>query len=149
MHPLATLCGFLTAWEVAWWIRRKEERARLFRTARAHANAIGKPLVVIGAPNSGPTRGPGCGDICVDIAPPSCPNQIQCDITKCIPLRNDSAVCFVSCVLEYVNDYERAWQELQRIAPGRVYNCRVEPWTLTAYLYPRMQRTLPALPEPT
>ena len=142
MHPLLQLCAGVAAWETGWWLRRRHERARLYDQARQHAIAIGKPLVVVGAPDQGVTSGPGCGDICVDIAPTKCPCSIECDITKGVPLPSDSCVCFVSCVLEYVTDREAAWRELQRLAPGRVYVARVEPWTLAAYLYPGAKHVL-------
>ena len=53
-------------------------------------------------------------------------------------LANDSAVVFVSCVLEYVSDPEAALQELKRIAgsSANLFVVFVEPWTLTAALYP-------------
>jgi hypothetical protein len=47
-------------------------------------------------------------------------------------------------VLEYVDDYDAALAELQRISGGHLYIVRVEPWTLAAYFYPGAKRTLPA-----
>jgi hypothetical protein len=51
---------------------------------------------------------------------------------------DDSAVVFVSCVLEYVSDPEAALRELDRMAgsPGNLFLVFVEPWSLTAALYP-------------
>jgi len=51
---------------------------------------------------------------------------------------DDSAVVFVSCVLEYVSDPEAALHELRRMAgsPDNLFLVLVEPWTLTAVLYP-------------
>jgi hypothetical protein len=50
----------------------------------------------------------------------------------------DSAVVYVSCVLEYVSDPEAALHELRRIAGTQenLFMVFVEPWTLTAALYP-------------
>ena len=51
---------------------------------------------------------------------------------------DDSAVVYVSCVLEYVSDAERAESELLRIA-GRQENLfliYVDPWSFTSVLYP-------------
>jgi len=51
---------------------------------------------------------------------------------------DDSAVVFVSCVLEYVSDPEAALHELRRMAGTRdnLFIVFVEPWTFTAALYP-------------
>ncbi len=105
---------------------------------------MGRPLVVIGAPDLGPTAGPGCGDVTIDIDPGStCPNFLQADITKPLPFGNDTVVVFISYVLEYVNDADAALAELRRIAGNEVYGVFVEAWTLTGHLYPGAKRTLP------
>lgn len=132
----------LAAWEAIWWSHRIDDRRRLYWQAKQHARAFGMPLIVIGAPDRGATKGPGCGDLTIDITPSSCPRSMQMDITKPMPIASNSAVIFVSCVLEYVDDVNAAWNELQRIAPERVYVCRVQPWTLAAYAYPGAKRTL-------
>ncbi len=49
---------------------------------------------------------------------------------------------FVSCVLEYVQNFPGAVAELQRVSGGHLYVVRVEPWTLTAYFYPGARRTV-------
>jgi hypothetical protein len=116
----------------------------VFALARAQANASGRPLVVVGAPDGGVTAGYDCGDVTIDLAKSSCPVFMQVDITKKIPLPDNSCVVFVSCVLEYVDDFHTAWAELCRISGGMVHVVRVEPWTLAAYLYPGAKRTLPA-----
>jgi hypothetical protein len=101
-------------------------------------------LVVVGAPDSGPTSGYGCGDVTVDVAKSSCPNAIQADITKPLPFADDSVVVFVSCVLEYVSNYDAAMTELRRIAGKNLYVVRVEPWTLAGWFYPGTRRQLAA-----
>lgn len=139
----------LAAWEAIWWADRVQNRQSLYDRAKAHARALRMPLVVLGAPDRGATRGPGCGDLTLDLGPTQCPCSMQIDVSKQIPLPTNSAIIFVSCVLEYVNDLPSAWHELQRVAPGRVYVSRVQPWTLTAYLYPNARRTIPyAMCEP-
>ena len=130
------------SWEGFWWARRRDDRRELYERALAHARTVGLPLVVVGAPDRGATAGPGCGDLVIDIQPSRCPNFLQADITKPLPIPSNSAVVFVSCVLEYVGDFGAAWRELQRIAPGRVYVCRVPPWTFSAYLYPGARRVV-------
>jgi hypothetical protein len=59
-------------------------------------------------------------------------------------IANDSAVVFVSCVLEYVSDPQAAWREVLRMAgsPENVFLVRVQPWTATAALYPGARSTL-------
>jgi len=141
---VATGVGAVAAWEVFWWARRAHRRTVIYNQALERAQEMRLPLVVVGAPDRGATRGPGCGDLCLDIGDSICPRFIKADIGQHIPLQDDSAVVFVSCVLEYVEDYDAAMEELQRVSGGRLYIVRVEPWTLTAYLYPGAKRTIPA-----
>lgn len=136
----------VAAWEGGWWMRRRSERARVFALAAADAKASGRKLVVVGAPDRGATAGPSCGDVTVDIGTSACPNFVQADITKRLPFDDDSVTVYVSCVLEYVGDYDAALRELRRVAGDHLYVVRVEPWTLTAYLYPGAKRRL-ALPS--
>lgn len=136
--PLAALVGL---WEVGWWYKRCLDRNDLYRRARAHADEIRKPLLVVGAPDRGPTPSP-CGDIVLDIGPSSAPVAVQADVTRRIPLPDDSVVAYVCCVLEYVENLESALQELRRVARDRVYIVRVQPWTLTGTLYPGARRSL-------
>lgn len=138
-------------WEVAWMLYRRRQRDIVYEQALAHAQSIGKPLVVIGAPDRG-RHTSLCGDVMIDIAPSSaCPLSIQADIGKRIPLPDNSAVVYIAYVLEYVDDLARAVSELQRIAPGRVYLLRIQPWTATAYLYEGARRLIPSdlFPTPT
>lgn len=107
------------------------------------AARLGRPLVVIGAPDAGATSGYGCGDITVDLQPSTCPRSIQADITKTLPFGDNSVVVFASCVLEYVSDVDATIREIQRVSGGYAYFVGVEPWTLAAKLYPGARRTLP------
>jgi hypothetical protein len=134
----------LGVWEAFWWARRNSKRKALYGEALAHARLDGVPLVVVGAPDRGTTEGPGCGDMCIDIEGCACPVQLKADITQPLPFADNSVVVFVSCVLEYVDDASVALRELQRVSGGRLYIAAVEPWTLTAYLYPGARRTLPS-----
>ena len=124
----------VVGWELAWWARRLALRKKVFACAVDRARFLGRPLVVIGAPDRGPTAGYPCGDITVDLGPSQCPRTIQVDISAGIPLQSDSSVVFVSCTLEYVPDLKAALGEIQRIAGSmdNVFIIRVEPWTLTA-----------------
>lgn len=92
-------------------------------------------------------RAYGCGDLCVDInGCPLCKVVQVADITAG-PVRgvpDDSAVVFVSCVLEYVNDPAAAVHELRRMAgsPENLFDVAVQHWTLTAALYPGARWTM-------
>jgi SAM-dependent methyltransferase len=133
------------AWELAWWRRRRLRRAETYAKALECAHALQRPLIVIGAPDGGAISGYGCGDITIDMNGSTvCHNVLQVDITKGIPLEDDSAVVFCSCVLEYVSDHEAALKEIQRVSGGHAFFVGVEPWTLTAFFYPGAKRTLPA-----
>jgi hypothetical protein len=137
-----TTLGVATAWEIGWWLRRRHERARVYALASARAHVLGRPLVVVGAPDRGVTAGYPCGDVTVDLAPSSCPHAIQADITKRLPFADNSCAIFVSAVLEYVGDYAGAVRELERVSGGELFVVRVEPWTFSAYLYPGTKRQI-------
>jgi hypothetical protein len=137
--------GSLTAWETAWWLARRARRTRVFRLAQADAAALARPLVVVGAPDGGVTAGYGCGDFTIDLSPTVCPRALAMDITRGpLPFGDDSVVVFCCCVLEYVTDPCAAIAELRRIGGAHTYFVGVEPWTLTALLYPGARQTLPA-----
>jgi hypothetical protein len=148
---LGTLAA-VAAWEIGWWAKRRYERGAVYALALRRARALGRPLVVVGDPYNGVTAGYPCGDITVDLHPSGkCPRSIAADITQRLPLPSDSAVVFVACVLEYVSDEAAAMRELLRVAGSRdnLFIVRVEPWTLTAHLYPGAKRTLPSSELPT
>jgi hypothetical protein len=137
--------GYVAAVESMATLVRFRERSSAFRLAVDRAGALGRPLVVIGDPDGGMhtrlMRAYGCGDVCVDMnGCPKCPVTIVADITKGpLPgVADDSAVVFVSCVLEYVIDLQAALAEIARMAgkPENVFLVTVQPWTLTARLYP-------------
>lgn len=145
MWALLKAMGAMAAWEGAWWVRRRAVRGSSYADAELRARMTGKPLVVVGAPDGGVTGGYGCGDVTIDLAASSiCPRFLSADIGLRLPFDDDSCVVFVACVLEYVEDYSAALAELQRIAGPDLFIVRVEPWTLTAYLYPGAKRTIPS-----
>ena len=134
----------LGAWEGGWWLRRRFRRATVYQQALAYAHEVGRPLVVIGAPDGGITAGYGCGDVTVDLEASSCPVVIKADITKPLPFADDSVVVFVSCVLEYVDDVNAALAQIQRVSGGKAFFVGVEPQAiLTTLFYPGAKRTLP------
>lgn len=137
--------GSLVLAEGASALVRWQARRETYDLAVRRAAALGRPLVVVGDPDAGAHtrlyRAYGCGDLCVDInGCPMCRVVRVADITAGpIPgLATDSAVVFVSCVLEYVDDAEAAIRELNRIAggPDNLFMVSVQPWTITAALYP-------------
>ena len=140
---LGRLIMLIAVWEGGWWAWRVGKRANGYRAARERADQLGRPLVVIGAPDGGATAGYPCGDVTIDIQRSGCPNSLQLDVTKRLPFDDDSVVVFVSCVLEIVSDPNAALSELMRISGGNLFLVRVEPWTATRYLYPGMKHTLP------
>ena len=143
-------CLSALTWEGLWWCVRRHRRGIIYKQALAHARAIGRPLVVIGAPDAEVTSGYGCGDITVDlVGSKSCPTVIPADITKPLMFHDDSVVVAVFCVLEYVDDYGAALSELYRISGGHLFVVHVEPHTFTAHMYPGAKRTVPPMaPNP-
>ena len=126
-------------------LRRFEARRRAFEAVARRASALGRPLVVVGDPDAGAhtrlVRAYGCGDLCIDLQGcPMCRVMQAADLTVGpVPgVADDSAVVFVSCVLEYVVDLDAALMEISRMAgsPENAFIVTVQPWTLTARLYP-------------
>jgi len=126
-------------------LRRFEARRRGFEAAARRASALGRPLVVVGDPDAGAhtrlVRAYQCGDLCIDLRGcPRCQVMQAADLTAGpVPgVADDSAVVFVSCVLEYIADPATAAAELRRMAgsPENLFIVFVEPWSLTASLYP-------------
>lgn len=122
------------------WNDRIESRKELFRQAANRAKLLSRPLIVLGDPMGGVTHGYyGGGDVCMDLN--GCkghPRSIAQDASKPWPLATDSAVVFSSCVLEYVPDIQSAYFEMTRVAGStdNVFIVYVQPWTLTATVYP-------------
>jgi hypothetical protein len=144
VKALAATLGLLAAYEGGLAVARFQRRKQVFAQAKARAEQLGRQLVVVGDPDAGAhtrlARAYPCGDACVDLRGcPLCPTSIEADVTAGLSsFEDDSAVVYVSCVLEYVSDAERAESELLRIA-GRQENLflvYVDPWSFTSVLYP-------------
>ena len=156
MHALPLIgFGALASVEGVACYTRFQDRKSLYADAQARAKATGRKLVVIGDPDGGThtaiLRAYDCGDICLDLGGcPECPTQYAVDLTKgpISEVPADSAVVFVSCVLEYVSDFDAAWAEIMRMAGStdNVFVVEVQPWTFTAALYPGAKQTLQPLP---
>ena len=135
----------LIIYELVLTYTRYIKRRRVFSIAKSFAESSGKPLMVIGDPWNGSTNkifGPSyeCGDVCIDLTGcPNCIHGIKSKIENYLPsVPSDSYVIFISCVLEYVDSgkIDYIFSEIQRVSGGDYYIVSVEPWTLTALLYP-------------
>ncbi len=139
------ILGGALAVETGLALRRFEIRRRVYETAVRRAAELGRPLIVIGDPDAGAhtrlVRAYGCGDLCIDLhGCPKCSVMQAADLTQGpVPgVADDSAVVYVSCVLEYVADPAAALRELIRMAgtPENLFIVFVHPWSMTAALYP-------------
>ena len=156
----ATLATALVGSTVIGGAARWQERARVFEQAQRRAVATGRRLVVVGDPHAGmQTRilpAYGCGTVCLDLTGcPGCPPgvgvvaDIARDRISSVP--DDSAVVFISCVLEYVSDPGAAVRELLRMAGSQenLFVVSVQPWTLAATFYPGARQTVTRRPDGT
>ena len=135
--------GALAAYESALYLDRLEDRKAGYLQARARSTALSRPLVIVGDPGGGVTRGYPCGDITIDLNGSSCPRSIAADITKPVTqVPDNSAVVFVSCVFEYVSDANAAYAECLRMAggPQNLFVVRVQPWAYGTSVIYRGQR---------
>lgn len=139
------LLGGLLVAEGGLALRRFEARRRAYEAAVRRAAELGRPLVVVGDPDAGAhtrlLRAYECGDLCIDLRGcPRCKVMQAADLTQGpVPgVADDSAVVYVSCVLEYVSDPAAALRELLRMAGSRdnLFLVFVDPGSLTAALYP-------------
>lgn len=126
--------GGVLAWELVWWQVGKRARRRLYEQAKAAAVLAGKPLLVVGEPDS---EYP-CGDVTIDLRTTSvCPvyYRVSVEDLSRFPTKRFGAA-FVSHVLEAVCDPERAVRELERVADTVVVSY-AKPWRLsTLFLVP-------------
>lgn len=125
-------------------VSRRERRSAQFRAAAEAAAESGKPLMVVGAPDTGFMtrffgRDYGCGDLCVDLQGCRCPRQIQGRLEAIAPrIPTASHVVYESCTLEYVDDAPLMQKHLTRIAggPGHLFDVRLKPGSSTFWLWP-------------
>lgn len=124
------------------------ERAEKYQLARQTADALGKPLLVVGGPwGDNPFRKlagisyHGHGDVCVDLAPYACEGAsrfVQADIRD-LPFANrEFGSCFNSHILEHLpsaEDCAQAWRELHRVA-DTVFTCLPGKASIVAWLVP-------------
>lgn len=116
-------------------------RQDYWNRARARANDLQRPLVVVGAPSGGLVGNYECGDLCVDLQGCEECGAKPSDVQRVggIPLGKDSAVVFVSYTLEYCDDIDAAWREVERVggSTDNIFVAHVQPWaTWTHVFYP-------------
>jgi hypothetical protein len=137
--------GGALAVETGLSLHRFETRRRTYEAAARRAVEVGRPLIVVGDPDAGAhtrlVRAYGCGDLCIDLhGCPQCRVMQTADLTEgpVLGVADDSAVVYISCVLEYVADPAAALRELHRMAgsPENLFVVFVHPNSLTAALYP-------------
>lgn len=111
-------------------------RGHVFKMAAERAHNIGRPLIVIGAPDAA-TGGYPCGDLCVDLDGCKRCGTLPIDALN-IPVKDNSAVVFVSCTLSLIPQIRNAWKEILRVAGSvdNVFVVDIQGWTLTATAYP-------------
>ena len=115
------------------WLQRIWKRVHYYHLAKQTSTRVGLPLMVVGDPYGGPTNRLlgafyGCGDVTVDVQGSKCPNTIQSDLTEALKTMPDSShVIFASLVLEYIDDLETCFRELERVSGGPLYILDVQP----------------------
>jgi hypothetical protein len=126
---------------------RRQRRRDVFNLAQHRAAQTGKQLIVVGDPDAGVVnrfigRDYDCGTLCIDaMGCLKCDNQITGRLEDVLPtMESNSAVIYVSAVLEYVDNIDQVVAELQRVSGGDVFVVTVEPWTLTSFFYPGARR---------
>lgn len=123
---------------------RHRQRSVIFELAAKRARETGRKLVVIGDPYNGKQSRRvgavyGCGDVCLDLTGClRCPIGMAGDATLSLrTMPSDSAVIFLSCVLEYVPDPDALIREMERVAggPENLFVVAVHPLCFTAFFY--------------
>jgi len=135
-------------WQGAVMLGQVAERREKYEAARAYAEAVGKPLLVVGGPyGDNPFRcllglaAHGHGDVCLDIEAGACegaPETVVADVREGPFPDGHFGAALASHVLEHLPsraDCERAVRELQRVA-DRVYVAGPSRQSVIAWLVP-------------
>lgn len=110
------------------------------------AQATCKRIFVIGDPHNDNKSVDGkadygCGDICLDkeTGCDLCPVGVKDSLENFLPkLADNSYVIFVSCVLEYVDNFQEVTKELMRVSGGDLFIVNLEPNTLKTRFFPNL-----------
>ena len=128
-------------------LSRHYNRLNIYKMALKQSNETNKPLIVYGDPYNGVGSkfwnkifgSYGCGDMAVDLTGcPKCDNGVKSDILDHLKtVESDSAIIFISCVLEYVDNIEEVIDEIYRVAGSKenIYIVCVSRYSLTGYSY--------------
>jgi hypothetical protein len=124
---LIIIVVLLLASEVYEQYNKKYSHERIYNEAEKSSRILGRPLMILGDPYK-IMRKSICGNICIDMdGCPKCQVSVKGRMEDILPtMKADSHVIFVSCVLEYVDDIDKVWKELIRIA-GTINNIYVIP----------------------
>lgn len=136
------LGGVAVAEVMATW-RRWEQRRALFVMADEHARKSGRSLLVVLPPaESQLTRTLNLyeyGTRYAEVFRPAGAGIRAHVLARGVPtIATDSAVVYVACALEYVENLQGVMAEILRLAGNveNIYIVTVQPWTLTAALHP-------------
>ena len=137
-----------TAWQGLVMLEQTSERREKYDLARARADQVGKPLLVVGGPyGDNPfrclldLRAHGHGDVCLDIEARACegaPTAVVADVRDIPFPAGHFGACLVSHVLEHmptIADCEQAVRELSRVADV-VYVAGPRKTSLLAHIIP-------------
>ena len=127
-------------------IYRKIRRKNIYEQAVEKSKETGKRLFIIGDPHNDNKSldgkaDYGCGDICLDkeTGCDLCPNGVKDSLENFLPkLQDNSYVIFVSCVLEYVDNFEMVKNELMRVSGEDLFIVNIEPNTFKTILFPNL-----------
>ncbi len=126
---------------------RQLDRRNIYNQAKLRSENLNKPLLVYGDPYNGQgskifnnfLKGYDCGDETIDLTgSPKCKNGVKSDILKHLQSKpSNSAVIFVSCVLEYIDNIEEVIKEIIRVAGNleNIFVVTVSKYCLEAYFY--------------
>jgi hypothetical protein len=124
---------------------RNSNRSTLYKLAQKRSQKTKRKLIVIGDPNNGKYSrlmgaAYGCGDICIDLSGcPKCKNGKIGDATEELrKIPSNSAVIFISCVLEYVDNIEELITEIYRVGGNdsqNIFVVSVSQYDLFSYFY--------------
>jgi len=115
-----------------------QEKRQVFNQARAYADSVGKPLLVVGAPKLRFNH--PCGDVTIDISPEMarfCDGEIA-DVRNIPYPDHYFGAAFASHVLEHLPTIEDAFQalsEMERVA-DRVFIASPHKTSIMAWLNP-------------
>jgi len=133
MDFLITEAGYIIGSELKNLEDLRKDRTKLYAEAEKYAMENGKKFLVAGTPFFDNRWYHECGDVNVDINWSPCENFIQADIQNLHMFKDkEFGSVFASHVLEHVDDIEKAFQELNRVA-DKVFVAYPNPKYMSRY----------------